>query len=92
MEEGLVLVQGNPDTYSMRALYLISNLMSLCGFTLMLSLPFMFAEPRLECTSEDVKIDFRCSAALACSKYPDNYHIIGSKYVSMVAQYAAVCS
>jgi hypothetical protein len=52
----------------------------------------MFAEPKLECENEDVNMKFRCSASLACSKYPEKFIQIGSKYVSFVAQYSGVCS
>lgn len=42
IEEALTVVQGEPDNYAIRTLYLVSNLLSMTGFMLFLSLPFMF--------------------------------------------------
>lgn len=46
MEEALLLVQGDPDKYSIRSLYVIANLLSMTGFMVYLSAIFLFQEPK----------------------------------------------
>ena len=42
LEEALYLVQGDPDKYTNRTLFLITNLLSVTGFMVFLTLPFVF--------------------------------------------------
>jgi hypothetical protein len=62
MEDALLLVQGAPDRYCFRALYVVSNLLSMTGFMLYLSVPFLFQEPKVQCFNEEINMNFRCSA------------------------------
>ena len=61
IEEALILIQGDPDTYSNQILFGLSNLLSTSGFMTLITVPFVFAEPKLECFKSDVNINFRCS-------------------------------
>lgn len=76
LEEALTLIQGDPDTYTNRILFILTNLLSTCGFMTFMTIPFVFAEPKLECAKDDVKINFRCSAQQACSLYRENFKIV----------------
>lgn len=69
LEEALTLVQGDPDKYTNRVLYVIANLLSMSGFMVFLSLPFIFEEPKISCYNSLVDKSFRCSAEQACSLY-----------------------
>lgn len=42
IEEALFLVQGDPDKYANRGLFIVANLLSLVGFMTFLTLPFLF--------------------------------------------------
>jgi len=45
MEEALFLVEGNPDTYNIRGVYIVVNILSMIGFMLLLSTMFFFQDP-----------------------------------------------
>lgn len=89
LEQALSLVEGS--TYTYRALYIISNLLSLTGFMLFFSLAFMFQEPKLECFNEDVSMKFRCSPVQACGQYKNHFNIIGSASFSFISHFHAMC-
>lgn len=61
MEEALFLVSGDPDTYIIRGMYVISNLLSMAGFMFTLSTMFFFENPKVECRMDDIEQYFRCS-------------------------------
>ena len=45
LEEALDYVTGDNDNYSIRNLYVVSNALSMVGFTLFLSTIFLFSAP-----------------------------------------------
>lgn len=55
MEEALFLVSGDPDTYVIRGIYLISNMLSMAGFMFTLSTMFFFENPKVECRMDDLE-------------------------------------
>jgi hypothetical protein len=93
LEEALTLVQGDPDKYTNRILYLVSNLLSVTGFMIFLSIPFVFAEPKIECHKSDVNITFRCSASQACNLYKDSFKMENIEHTgkSFISQFGILC-
>lgn len=83
LEEALNLIQGDPDTYNNKVLYLTSNLLSMVGFMLYMSIPFMFQEPTIECFNSDLNKYFRCTTAQACGI--DSYVIEGNTRSSFIS-------
>jgi hypothetical protein len=63
LEEALDFVSEDIDKYSLRNLYVVSNALSMVGFTLFLSTIFLFASPKLECYNHDIELYYRCSLA-----------------------------
>lgn len=85
---------GDPDTYSNHVIFIITNLLSMCGFMMFFSVPFVFMEPKIECHKfeEGRELSFRCSATQACTYYRDSFVLEQeSLFYSFISQYNVLC-
>jgi hypothetical protein len=84
-------VTSPPDVYSIKYIYVVSNLLSMFAYMLFVSSVFLFEEPIINCYNSDLEIYFRCSQTEACTKY-NNYTIDISKSINnFISSYELLC-